>query len=361
MNQRDPGKDFVAAWRAVDEQMQTWPTSAELDAKLLHAANTAEMASDSANASAGLAEKTPAGVTQKTPAGLVEKAAADSVEKAAAGADRPAHKRRTRVRRWTVAAVTLGALGAAAIFIAMAVHRGPSIHSRTEVIVHFSPKRCRPAALTPDLTLDTGCTARLDHLAFTVTAQKPLHLRHTTAGIEIVTGHGLFERTANTTTPVALLVSGGRIEVLAARFSIDQHLGGGAVRMAQGRATFIGDEGQKSSLRAGDRLDWRPSARKWTTQTSTQTAAQIRAIADLRARGRYREAEAQIRMLLDSPLDPKTAEVLSYERGTLLAGPMQQPGAACEHWRWHAERFPAGRYRAAVIKAQRACILQETR
>ena len=298
MTQQDrrPSKDFVAAWRSVDQSMQSWPVPARLDGRIL--------------------------------------------------GDR--HGLEPRWLWWLAFGLAMTAAVWWLRFSAPAA--APADAGR--VMVTFSPARCGPSRLDTDLRLAAGCSARISTPALSLTALKEVHLRRTTDGITFVQGVGRFEIAPNRRgPPVVLRVSGGHIHVLGTQFTVRQDSSGGEVSLASGNISFVGVDGATSALRPGDRLNWRPSV-NWP---SARTAARVRAIADLRAQGRYAEAEAEIRAILRAPIDLATAEVLSYERGTLLDGPLRRPDDACAHWQAHTARFPSGRYEAAVEKARERC------
>jgi TolA-binding protein len=71
--------------------------------------------------------------------------------------------------------------------------------------------------------------------------------------------------------------------------------------------------------------------------------------------GKYKEALAELSAVQQGNRDARTAEVLSFERGTLLER-LAGPAVSCLHWRNHLQQFPKGAYHAAVsAKLGAAC------
>ncbi len=78
--------------------------------------------------------------------------------------------------------------------------------------------------------------------------------------------------------------------------------------------------------------------------------AAIESVAKLREQGRAVDAADVLRSVLASTLPDRTAEVLSFELGDILTRSLDDVSSACEHWRQHLSRFPAGRYDGEVRK-----------
>lgn len=185
--------------------------------------------------------------------------------------------------------------------------------------------------------------------------------------------------------PVRVLVSAGAIEVLGTRFTVLEGDEGGHVDLIEGRIRFVGRDGRVAAIEPGRRLAWKPEgpvvaaldvdpqpaplvkdpapepaqpddtprrrapAARYDDGAETPVAkVPLDRIARLRAAGRYAEAVAVIDAVEADRLDPRTAEALSYERGTILQDHLERTADACAHWRAHSRRFGAGRYRESV-------------
>jgi hypothetical protein len=183
------------------------------------------------------------------------------------------------------------------------------------------------------------------------------------------------------------------IEVTGTVFSVKQGDSEGSVELFEGKVRFLSAEREPIELRPGEQFVWANSQRRAgaspgptlapsasssaslagaasasrlppssvgrltaatpnapSPATSTNQAfspAAIERIAGLRALGKYQEALAELSAVQQGNRDPRTAEVLSFERGTLLE---RLGGAtlACPHWSRHARQFPKGVYHAAV-------------
>jgi len=173
--------------------------------------------------------------------------------------------------------------------------------------------------------------------------------------------------------PVRIGVSEGTIEVIGTRFSVYQDHSRGHVELVEGRIRWlprsVGEEvADPVELDPGDRFAWGAPSRSLATGVAEgeaqvaqgeragagepgrapKTPKSIDDIGRLRAKGRYLEALVLARDLARKTRDPRTREVLHYEAGTLIEGPLGDAGAACEHWREHLSRYPTGRYAESV-------------
>lgn len=82
-------------------------------------------------------------------------------------------------------------------------------------------------------------------------------------------------------------------------------------------------------------------------------SAIIEEVSRLRAQGRFADAAAVLRRAeAERRWDRRTAQVLSYELGEIIERHLDDEARACAHWARHAERFPGGRYDAAVRAAR---------
>lgn len=94
----------------------------------------------------------------------------------------------------------------------------------------------------------------------------------------------------------------------------------------------------------------RPTAN--TAVTSADDAgALIEQVQRLRRQGKFAEAATQLRHALRKKWPSRTADVLSNELGRILARRLDDPKAACAHWRKHLSRFPQTRYRKQIERS----------
>jgi hypothetical protein len=184
---------------------------------------------------------------------------------------------------------------------------------------------------------------------------------------------------------VEVVVSAGRIQVLGTRFVVFQGPRGGHVDLVEGAIRFVPDAGEPRTIVPGERLAWgslrEPNEEAHAdppVEESKSSPASMRArrpsdapdrggsppapidvpldqIAGLRAAGRYGDAVDLIRSIDRARLDRRTAEVLSYEEGSILQDHLDRGDAACRHWAEHLRRFPRGRYDDRVLARHEGC------
>jgi hypothetical protein len=268
----------------------------------------------------------------------------------------------------------------------------------------FTPGSCAPESPRVELRLAPGCSVHLDSPELSIVARTSVLLKRTTAGIRVVEGTAGFSVDKRPEgSPVAVFVSGGMIEVIGTRFVIRETGESGEVALEEGRIAFVDLDGSRSRLDPGGVHRWHPHrggsvfersqvepadpetkpevqttdrvpprvpvARPTPTEipklepeelppaqwSVERTAREVERVTELRARQRYEEAAALIEKLLQAPLEPRAAEVLSFERGELLEHKLRLPEKACAHWGDHRRRFPNGRYRAEVARALAEC------
>jgi transmembrane sensor len=83
-----------------------------------------------------------------------------------------------------------------------------------------------------------------------------------------------------------------------------------------------------------------------------EVSTTLERIAVLRSRGEYGEAARVLRRALAAPLRAESAEILSYELGSILTYQLDTTAAACAHWERHLERYPAGRFDLEVEESR---------
>ncbi len=300
--------------------------------------------------------------------------------------------------------VYAGAAAIAAAAIAFVVMtRAPSEDAPAEApwSLQFTPPSCAPAVLAATIELPAGCRLDVSGVGLVIEAVEPMRLRRSPLHVQLEAGAGRMVVTpaAHRAEPLVLVTSGGRLEVDAA--ALDVRLDQQRLSVEEGVARWQASSGEVVFVRGGEAASWAtqspkrspsaaasaPAERAPTRRASTpraaaasepsadaasrprddappstwsseQTEAAVRWVAQLRAEGRFQEAVDWIARLLDAPLDARAAEVLSFERGQLLALKLSQPSRACAHWRTHQVRFEGGRYRREVAEALARC--QET-
>lgn len=227
------------------------------------------------------------------------------------------------------------------------------------------------------------CRHTIDRLA--VETSDTAELRQHESGVRLLSGRATFDvEPVIEGPPVEVFVSEGRLQVLGTRFVVYQGPRGGHVDLIEGSIRFISDAGDTTTIAPGVRLRWGPmqrdasvadsppesttkperaaphreprsrprSVEASSTRGDTPVEVPLDRIAGLRAAGRYTDAVALIRGLDRSRLDVRTAEVLSYEEGSIVQDHLGDRQAACRHWAAHLQRFPKGRYRDQVVIRQ---------
>jgi hypothetical protein len=234
------------------------------------------------------------------------------------------------------------------------------------------------------------CDVVLPQMA--VTTQRGSVLMEKDGNVALLRGNARFrvEHVVPGASPVRIRVSVGMIEVLGTEFEVRQEHQRGWVRLLSGHIRVALNNGHRVELAPGERFDWgspaladgansaepavapasvgqhasrsgaehrsapagagEPTVHRVADDGRSRLPNNERGVVDvvaLRSQGRFDEALALVNELGSAPLDPRSHEVLSYERGSLLER-LGRHEAACLHWRRHAVRFPAGRYSAAV-------------
>lgn len=238
-----------------------------------------------------------------------------------------------------------------------------------------------------------GCTVKLP--ALSVRTEAGSALKRSDAALELVRGSAWFEvrPVPAGSPPVRVRVAGGVIEVVGTAFSVRQGDSEGSVELFEGKVRFLSAEREPIELRPGEQFVWANSQRRAgaspgltlapsasssaspagaasvsrlspppvgplaaaipnapspsTSASEALAPAAIERIAGLRALGKYQEALAELSAVQQGNRDARTAEVLSFERGTLLER-MGGPALSCPHWSNHARQFSKGAYHAAV-------------
>lgn len=212
---------------------------------------------------------------------------------------------------------------------------------------------CRLTLTSPSLSIDVWGGARLqaaDH------------------GVRMVDGVALFHvgRVPPGQPRVRVEVATGAIEVIGTRFVVEQRAGAGHVDLIEGAIELVANDGAVHAIAAGQRLRWdadrvqaapaaeagppqrrRPSARPTPERPAVDLDAELERVAALRRAGRYDDAIDVLIRLRRELDDPRVAEVLSFEEGTLRTR-ADRSSEACAFWRGHLARFGAGDHAASI-------------
>lgn len=230
------------------------------------------------------------------------------------------------------------------------------------------------------LRFEAGCRIRLAQPAMELEIWAPTRLSPIADGVAVHDGAVLFsvEHVDDHDRPARVAVSGGTIEVLGTRFAIHQARDDGHVDLIDGAIRFRRLDGEVEAVEPGQRYRWggatpepseaseppqphAPDPGEAPTQpepdTSGSLADGLAEVARLRRAGEIDAAIAKLDMLAREQSDPRTLEVISYERGTLVER-STTASRACEFWSEHLRRFPSGRYDDEVERrlAQLECV-----
>ncbi|HWB81500.1 MAG TPA: FecR domain-containing protein [Nannocystaceae bacterium] len=189
-------------------------------------------------------------------------------------------------------------------------------------------------------------------------------------------GSALFDVDPVVGEPVRIVVPGGTIVVVGTRFRVVVTGEGGEVDLYEGKLEFHADDGSVSPIAAGQRFAFggieaapvHAAAPVRSTPPPVIEAAPtpvqrvdrppplradaiIEEVQRLRRSGDYPRAALRLREALGQRWPKRTAEVLSYELGTILARHLDDREAACTHWRKHLQRFTTTRYRGQIERS----------
>ncbi|WP_426732876.1 FecR domain-containing protein [Myxococcus faecalis] len=224
----------------------------------------------------------------------------------------------------------------------------------------------------------------------TLRNQGALVVRREPTGVRLVRGRAEFSVNHRPTDalPAVVLVSGGAIEVMGTRFTVEEQGREGTVTLHEGAIVFRQLGGEVVPVQVGQRLAWpvvksdepallvpvspepalpesRPPPALATPPTpkvvpSRAPSTLVRApsvdevLRELEVlRGRH-EFEHAARYLEESMRQQPVAtrERLSFELGSLLTYQLKDARRACAHWSRHEEQFRRGRYAEAVQRAR---------
>lgn len=304
---------------------------------------------------------------------------------------REAHTRR-RARPWTRQALALGfvAGAVAALFLARALmvpdaarpviaSGAPTTTARPDAVtlelagMTMTSRPCAPTREAAVVALPAACQLAGDgvHLA----TIGPSRLSDEAGRLRVLSGAVRFEvEPRDRAAPLTIAVSGGVIEVVGTRFLVREDGARGDVELFEGRLRFIGADGAVWRIEPGERHAWGaliPPAAEPATSPQAATPAKdprrpnpgrraaeaqeiSRRVTAHRHRGAHAEAAHELEAALRAGGWPReTAEVWSYELGTLRSDELGDRAAACAHWRGHLRRFARGTYAPAVTAAMK--------
>lgn len=302
---------------------------------------------------------------------------------------REAHARR-HARPWTRQALVLGFVAGSvgALFLlrdpvsrepeASQARLGSSITTPapaplTLAGMTLSGLPCEPTRETDVVALPDAC--RLSGPGLVLATLGPVRLSSAGGDLRVLSGDLRFDvEPRDRAAPLAVAVSGGLIEVVGTRFLVHEEGTRGHVELYEGRLRFVGVDGSERLIAPGERYEWGPGAespaqpsdpppsraprpkagRSGPPRGGAQAQEISRRITAHRQRGAHADAASELAQALRAEGWPRaTAEVWSYELGTLYADELRDRAAACAHWTAHERRFGEGVYAAAVAASMR--------
>lgn len=267
---------------------------------------------------------------------------------------------------------------------------------------------CDPALGTEPAAIASPCRFDVEEIGVGLDVWTPARLARTGRRLVLVEGSVTFDvEPVGDAPPIEIDVGAGIVRVLGTRFDIQNTGDTGHLDLIHGRVEFHDRAGGVREVIPGVRLSWDrradttppsvpahatapldaprppsatldvpapdtgsptrprsgrprvpapPTTHPDTEATTDDLEALLDAVARHRLAGEHAEAEALLRDALARIDVASTAEVLSFELGTLLELAEGAP-RACEHWRAHADRFAGGssRARVAAHRVQLGC------
>ncbi|QSQ28308.1 FecR domain-containing protein [Pyxidicoccus parkwayensis] len=202
----------------------------------------------------------------------------------------------------------------------------------------------------------------------------PLVVHREASGVRLVRGRAEFSvmHRKPGAAPTVVLVSGGAIEVMGTRFTVEERGAGGAVTLHEGAILFRRLTGEEVPVKVGQTLEWpvaepaapappQPLVTANPVVASPQppvAAARIPSVEEilrelevLRGRHEYEQAARHLEVAMRKQ-PAATRERLSFELGSLLTYQLMDAQRACAHWARHERQFRRGRYEEAVQRAR---------
>ncbi|MBZ4399731.1 FecR family protein [Myxococcus sp. AS-1-15] len=232
------------------------------------------------------------------------------------------------------------------------------------------------------VVIQRGQAALLDvSRGITLRNQGALVVRREPTGVRLVRGRAEFSVNHRPTDalPAVVLVSGGAIEVMGTRFTVDERGGSGTVTLHEGSIAFRRLGGEVVPVKPGQTLAWPvvdpnkpalppetrppptlapppapkvvPSRPPATSVRAPSVDEVLRELEVLRGRHEFEQAARYLEESMRKQ-PAATRERLSFELGSLLTYQLQDAQRACAHWARHEEQFRRGRYAEAVQRAR---------
>ncbi|WP_338866408.1 FecR domain-containing protein [Myxococcus stipitatus] len=213
----------------------------------------------------------------------------------------------------------------------------------------------------------------------TVENEGPLVVRREPSGVRLVRGRAEFSVNHREpgAAPAVVLVSGGAIEIMGTRFTVEEQGTQGTVTLHEGAVAFRRLGGEVVHMSVGQTLAWpvvestepvlrepvppaperpqplaAPVLKASPPRASTPSAEEVlRELEVLRGRHEFEQAARYLEeSMRRQPL--ATRERLSFELGSLLTHQLKDSQRACAHWVRHAQQFRRGHYTEAVRRAR---------
>ncbi|MCP3064218.1 FecR domain-containing protein [Myxococcus sp. K38C18041901] len=217
-----------------------------------------------------------------------------------------------------------------------------------------------------------------------------LVVRRESSGVRLVRGRAEFSvgHRPQGALPAVVLVSGGAIEVMGTRFTVEERGEGGAVTLHEGAIAFRQPGGEVVPVQVGQTLAWpvvKPDEPSPPVRVSPEPAPPesgsppalatptgpkvvpsrvppsvvrgpsveevLRELEVLRGRHEFEQAARYLEESMRRQ-PAATRERLSFELGSLLTYQLKDAQRACAHWSRHEEQFRRGRYLEAVQRAR---------
>jgi transmembrane sensor len=284
--------------------------------------------------------------------------------------------RTARARRIAWIPMLTFVAGAALVLAFLAVRRsGDEPIAKSHVMapsVRVAGPDCRHHEQGGALGLTGACEVSTGSPAMRIQTVAGAELDVVDREVRMKRGTALFDVDKVVGDPLRVVVPGGTIVVVGTRFRVVVDRDGGRVDLYEGALEFRADDGSVAPIATGQRFAFgmpatpaappeddepivleeeeaapvsKPAPR---VEPPAHASAIIEEVQRLRRSGDYERAAAKLRDALAERWPTRTAEVLSYELGTILARHLGDSAAACAHWRRHLQRFAASRYRRQI-------------
>lgn len=300
-------------------------------------------------------------------------------------------EQRSRGRRWLRPIALVPVAGVVAIALVLWLQARP--RAVPGFAVEQQSKDCALRVLADRIRIDEGqATLTVEDMGISFENRGPVVVRREPDGVRVLEGRAEFrvQHRPRGVRPAVVLVSGGAIQVMGTKFTVEQRDARGSVTLHEGAIRFQPLKGEPVLIHPGETLRWplqtsdaaepAPAAPALPEATSTQPdtrAKQVRPIRTraapnvasrnpnppdleqvlheievLRSRGEFEQAAQQLESALRE--QPRgTREILSFELGSLLTNQLKDRNRACAQWARHQRAFRGGRYADEVDLARK--------